>query len=324
MIKRNKKVLIIDDTPEDFKFLKEWAESMNFIVLPADDKGFDTSGKTIIKGHEKIISAIKSNDICNFVTKQIDANYKNIELILCDIMLGSNYSGGNEVVKHIRNHKVKNFPEWTSRVPIYGVTQYEALLSDIIKDGADDVFTKTQLKNKNHEKSIRRKISKSVEEFEKYCTKKEIVNNKKVFIVHGHNDAIKQEVARTLEHLKLKPIILHEQPNKGRTLIEKFEANGSDVGFAIILLTADDVGRLNIDKTREKDNKPRARQNVVFEMGYFMSLLSRSHVVVLYEENVEKPSDISGILYIPYNDAWKLELVKELKACGYNVSADDL
>ena len=316
MLKKNKKVLIIDDSPKDFNFLKEWAESMNFSVLPADD------GKTMDKGHEKMIAAIKSNDICNFVTKQIDSNYKNIELILCDIMLGSNYSGGNEVVKRIRGHIVKKFPDWTSHVPIYGVTQYEDLLSDIINDDADDVFTKTQLKNKAHEKSIRKKIVKSVEEFEKYCSKMEIVNNKKVFIVHGHNDAIKQEVARTLEHLKLKPIILHEQPNKGKTLIEKFEDNGSDVGFAVILLTADDLGR---SKTKgEKDNKPRARQNVIFEMGYFMSFLTRSHVVVLYEENVELPSDISGILYIPYNDGWKLKFVKELKACGYNVSADDL
>lgn len=322
MIKKNKKVLIIDDSPEDFEFLKKWAESMNFSVLPADDKWTSTSGKTKIKGHEKIISAIKSNDICNFVTKQIDANYKNIELILCDIMLGRNYSGGNEVVKRIRSHIVNKFPDWTSRVPIYGVTQYEDLLSDIINDGADDVFTKTQLKNKDHEKSIRKKISKSVDNFENYCSKMEKVNSKKVFIVHGHNDAIKQEVARTLEHLKLKPMILHEQPNKGRTLIEKFEENGSDVGFAVILLTADDMGRLKT--TGDEDNKPRARQNVVFEMGYFMSLLSRSHVAVLYEENVERPSDISGIIYIPYNDGWKLELVKELKACGYNVSADDL
>ena len=96
--------------------------------------------------------------------------------------------------------------------------------------------------------------------------KRKSVMTNKVFIVHGHNDAVKHEVARFVEHLKLKPIILHEQADKGLTIIEKFEANSNDVNFAIILLTADDEGKA---KT-ETDYKNRARQNVIFEMGFLL------------------------------------------------------
>ena len=303
-----KKVLIVEDDPEDFKYLKEWADSMDFHVLPTD--------------HQKMTSAISSKKICDFVTKQIDANYKNIKLILCDIMFGRNYTGGNEVVKCIREHKVKNFEDWTSKVPIFGVTQNEDLLCDIISDGANDVFTKNQIKDENYEKTIRKKIRNDVKKFEEYTSKMEITNNKKVFIVHGHNNGLKQEVARVIEHLNLKPIILHEKPNMGQALIEKFESNSYDVGFAIILLTADDLGRLKTQK--EKDNKLRARQNVIFEMGYFMSRLSRSHVFILREDNIEEPSDLNGIMYNKLSEDWKMELVCQLQKCGYDVDANNL
>lgn len=142
----------------------------------------------------------------------------------------------------------------------------------------------------------------------------------KVFIVHGHNEAVKEMVARVVEHLKLKPIILHEQADKGRTIIEKFEANSEDVNFAIVLLTADDSGKAN----KETDFKQRARQNVIFEMGYFIGMLSRSHVFMLLEEGVEKPSDLDGIVYTSLKEDWKGKLVKELKACGYKIDANDL
>lgn len=142
----------------------------------------------------------------------------------------------------------------------------------------------------------------------------------KVFIVHGHNEAVKEKVARFIEHLKLKPIILHEQVDKGRTIIEKFEANSEDVNFAIVLLTADDLGKAN----KETDFKKRARQNVIFEMGYFIGILSRSHVFMLLEEDVEKPSDLDGVVYTSLSEDWKSKLFKELKACGYKLDANDL
>jgi predicted nucleotide-binding protein len=144
-------------------------------------------------------------------------------------------------------------------------------------------------------------------------------DNHNIFIVHGHNTTAQLSVARTLEKLGLKPIILHEQPNAGRTIIEKFEAN-SNVGFAIILLTDDDEGKL---KT-EIDLKSRARQNVVLELGYFIGKLGRNRVLPLHSEGVELPSDIHGLLYVPIDkaDTWKFALVKELKVAGYSVDAN--
>lgn len=142
-----------------------------------------------------------------------------------------------------------------------------------------------------------------------------------VFIVHGHNTAILQTVARTVEKLGLNPIILHEQPNAGKTIIEKFEGH-SNVGFAIILLTDDDEGK---GKT-EIDLKKRSRQNVVLELGYFIGKLTRSKVLPLYSDGVELPSDIHGLLYTPLDKAenWKFAIVKELKAAGYSVDANKL
>ena len=150
--------------------------------------------------------------------------------------------------------------------------------------------------------------------------KRETIMTNKVFIVHGHNQAVKLEVARFIEHLKLEPIILHEQTNLGQTIIEKFETSSRDVNFAIILLTADDDGK---SKT-ETNYKGRARQNVIFEMGYFIGLLSRSHVFMLLEDGVEKPSDLDGIVYNSLSEDWRTNLFKELQACGYKVDPNDL
>lgn len=145
---------------------------------------------------------------------------------------------------------------------------------------------------------------------------------KKVFIVHGHNEIVKQSVARTLESVGLTPIILAEQPDKGRTVIEKFEKEGNDVGFAVVLLTADDKGRKNKARTMQS----RARQNVVFEMGYFMALLGRERVMLLLQPGVEEPSDLKGVVYtaLDKDGAWKYRLVKELREQGYEVSSDSL
>ncbi|PHR46720.1 MAG: hypothetical protein COA32_09565 [Fluviicola sp.] len=152
-------------------------------------------------------------------------------------------------------------------------------------------------------------------------TSKEISNKNKIFIVHGHDERTKLNVARTLEKLDLDPIILAEQPNEGQTIIEKFELH-ADVGFAIILLTADDLGRVK----SEEEDKYRARQNVLLEMGYFIGRLGRNRVFPLYESGVELPSDLLGILYNPLDDSdtWKFRLVKELDSAGYAVDANKL
>jgi len=136
-----------------------------------------------------------------------------------------------------------------------------------------------------------------------------------IFIVHGHDEACKESVARFIQKLELKPIILHEQPNQGRTIIEKFE-DYSNVGFAIVLMTPDDVGSAIDDK---ENLKPRARQNVVFELGFFVGRLGRNCVCALYKGNVEIPSDYTGVLFIPMESEWKLSLAKEIKAAGIKV-----
>lgn len=147
--------------------------------------------------------------------------------------------------------------------------------------------------------------------------------NNSIFIVHGHDEAFKQSVARVVEKLGLKAIILHEQPNVGKTIIEKLESY-SNVGFAIVLLSPDDIGK-GINEP-DSNYEPRARQNVIAELGYFIGKLGRERVCPLYMNGVEIPSDFNGVLYLPYDKAgnWRLELVKELKAVGYDVDANRL
>ncbi|WFR98469.1 nucleotide-binding protein (plasmid) [Rhizobium tumorigenes] len=134
----------------------------------------------------------------------------------------------------------------------------------------------------------------------------------KVFIVHGHDEGALQSLARFLEKLKLEVTILKEQPNQGRTIIEKYEACAEDIGFAVVLLTPDDVGSAAIASNQGQ----RARQNVIFELGYFAGKLGRGRVCLLRKGDVEIPSDLFGIVYIDMDPAegWKTALVKELKA----------
>ena len=138
---------------------------------------------------------------------------------------------------------------------------------------------------------------------------------RKVFVVHGHDEAARESVARFLEQTNFEPIILHEQANKGQTIIEMIEEHG-DVGFAVVLLTADDLGGED-----EYHLAPRARQNVIFELGYFIARLGRKRVAALKQDSVEVPSDFSGVVYLTYDSrkAWKEALARELKAAGFEI-----
>jgi len=144
---------------------------------------------------------------------------------------------------------------------------------------------------------------------------------KEVFLVHGADHGVKDTVARYLTKLNLNPIILHEQPNLGDTIIEKLERT-SPVAFSVVLLTPDDKACPIADPSEPKS---RARQNVVFELGFFIGRLGRGKVCALYTEGVELPSDFQGVVYIPLDasGAWRLSLAKEFKASGLDIDLNN-
>jgi predicted nucleotide-binding protein len=141
----------------------------------------------------------------------------------------------------------------------------------------------------------------------------------KVFLVHGHDERVLQECARFLEKLDQQVVILREQANQGRTIIEKFEQQAKDAGFAVVLLTGDDRGGTKVASADQLCS--RARQNVIFELGYFTARLGRNRVCALYEPGVELPSDYSGVLYeeLDSKGTWKLHLARELREAGMEV-----
>lgn len=145
-----------------------------------------------------------------------------------------------------------------------------------------------------------------------------ITKTNKVFIVHGHDTDAKETVARYVEKLGLDPIVLHEQPSGGRTIIEKFEVF-SDVGFSVVLLTPDDVGA---SKANPEQFNDRARQNVILELGYFLGKLGRDRVCALYKSGVEMPSDYQGVVYTEIDIAggWKTTLAQEFVEAGFKIN----
>lgn len=153
--------------------------------------------------------------------------------------------------------------------------------------------------------------------------KKEIPTySNEVFIVHGRDTLLRTQVENVLRALGLEPIILQEQANIGKTIIEKIEKY-TDVGFGIVLYTPCDEGRL---KSEEEELKPRARQNVVLEHGYLMGKLGRERVCCLVSDDVEFPSDIQGVVYTSAKNVgqWKYDLAKELKAAGFDIDMNKL
>jgi predicted nucleotide-binding protein len=147
---------------------------------------------------------------------------------------------------------------------------------------------------------------------------KQVSPDSPIFIVHGSDTLRAESLARTVDNATgRKTIILREEPHLGRTLMEKFEQHAAETSYAIIVLTADDKGC----RADETDTRPRGRQNVILEMGYFYALLGRDRVSVLLQPAVEKPSDMDGIVYITFDDngAWKTELFRELRHAGFSI-----
>lgn len=146
----------------------------------------------------------------------------------------------------------------------------------------------------------------------------------KIFIVHGHDELLKNQTESLLRGFGLEPIILHQKPDEGLTIIEKLEKH-SNVGYAFILLTPDDTGYPNTEASKPENERKielRARQNVIFEFGYFAGKLQRNRVCCLYKEGVELPTDLDGIIYKKVHKNVSevgLDIAKELKAIGYKI-----
>lgn len=147
--------------------------------------------------------------------------------------------------------------------------------------------------------------------------------DRRIFLVHGRHNELKISVARFLEHLDLVPIILHEQADKGRTIVDKF-IQSADVGFAVVLLTGDDMGGLA--SSSPDTYKLRARQNVILELGYFMGRLRPDQIAAIYQHGVEIPTDYQGKLFIPFDDegAWRFHLAREIRASGIKIDLNKI
>lgn len=206
------------------------------------------------------------------------------------------------------------FIEWRSEL------KFE--LENNYKEYASDILEKLDQFKGWRDKSLFQNIKADLQVLCKNVVRKESkIGMKKVFVVHGHDDAAKETVARTLEKLGLEAVILHERPNEGKTIIEKIEKY-SDVDYAVVLYTPCDVGH----GVKETVEKKRARQNVVFEHGYLIAKLGRENVSALLKGDVEKPGDIDGVIYILMDEggSWKFELVTNMQSVGLNVDANDL
>jgi predicted nucleotide-binding protein len=148
---------------------------------------------------------------------------------------------------------------------------------------------------------------------------------KKIFVVHGHNEIAKTNLEVFLNEIGLEPVVLHRKADEGLTIIEKFEKH-SDVGYAFILLTPDEIAYIKSDEDKsdnERKKEFRARPNVIFEFGYFVGKLGRSRVCCLYTGNVSLPSDVNGMIYKKFTSSIEeagYSIIKDLKAAGYEIA----
>jgi predicted nucleotide-binding protein len=224
--------------------------------------------------------------------------------------------------RFIQNHlpneikEIKNLPsDFSDRSYNYSEPKYD-IYRRTCGNQWDAYIDSTVVDIKNHEYDFT-PLHKEVKQ-EKTTPK---VKSNKVFIVHGHNNEVKERTARFIEKLGFEPIILHEQASGGSTtIIEKILEYAKTTDFAIVLYTADDVG--GIKKTEPCDLKARARQNVVFEHGLLIGLLGRENVVPLVADDIEIPNDISGVVYV--RDDWKTKIALEMKKAGYDVDMNKL
>ena len=143
--------------------------------------------------------------------------------------------------------------------------------------------------------------------------------NRKVFVVYGHDNHARTQLEAMLRRWDLEPLILDQLISSGQTIIEKLEEYTQQANFGIVLATPDDIGYPKNDETKKQY---RVRQNVVLELGMLLSKIGREKIAILLSqaEDMEKPSDIDGLIYIPFKDnveETKLSLAKEMQNNGY-------
>jgi predicted nucleotide-binding protein len=143
------------------------------------------------------------------------------------------------------------------------------------------------------------------------------IEGKTVFIIHGHDNELKQTIQLLLRDAGVENVVLHEQPDRGRTIINKLFEETTSSGYAIALLTPDDI---------TEEGEKRARQNVILELGYFLGKLGHERIRMIIKGNIEIPSDLQGILYERYDDngAWRIKLLKEIRAVGIYVDLESV
>lgn len=200
----------------------------------------------------------------------------------------------------------------------------EPALSERIADVYKDIDKKTHRLDSIVERLELIPLSSQLAPTEPVRLSSILPKTKKVFVVHGHDEIAKTGLEVFLHEIGLEPIVLHRQADVGLTVIEKFEKH-SDVGYAFILLTPDEVAYLASDETKadaERKKELRARPNVIFEFGYFIGKLGRSKVCCLYTGAVSLPSDVNGMIYKRYDKSIEevaYSVIKDLKASGYEV-----
>ena len=219
---------------------------------------------------------------------------------------------------------LSDYSKWNARqsisVPIDDET-IKVFGEDLLNLDYDeqDVIMYFERAGYNLEELLNRETIIAIRRIEPKEEPKKSFQSKDVFIVHGHDESIKDSVALYVSQLGLTPIILSDKPSGGDTLIEKLEHH-SDVRYAIVLLTPDDVGQ----SRRDNIEKTRARQNVILELGLFIGLLGRENVCPIVNGVGELPSDFIGVVYVPYDPKWKLHLVRELVKAGFEIPAEKL
>lgn len=239
-------------------------------------------------------------------------------------------SDGEELVSQRATSKMPEFTVWHTNVERFLAKKYGLESLELRKVRMRPFGPTATVIGARHDDSVEcvRDMSSTLLELKGYLEEENdgniqageqvITPSGRVFIIHGHDGEIKEAVARLLEKQGIEPIILNEQANQGQTIIEKFEKY-ADVSAAIALFTNDDIG-----SAKESDDiKPRARQNVVFEAGYFMGKLGRNRVILIAEKGIEIPSDLQGVVYTDRGN-WQLEVCKELNIMGYTIDLNKL